>query len=321
MQNNPYPWQESIWNHWQTLIGQNRLHHAILLNAPKGSGEGKLTSLFSKTLLCKQGSAEPCGSCHSCHLFEAGSHPDFHYLQPEESGKKIGIDPVRRICQKAFESSQLGGKRVILVNGADNMGEGAANALLKTLEEPPENCYFVLIAHSSDRVLPTLLSRCSRWESTLPDETLVKSWVENEVNQSIDLEVIRLNRGAPLAAKAFIHEGKVSQHNALIQSFVDFIVSCSDFTPLLKQLGENKEDGLNWLSFLLLDVAKIQQGTREGLVHINSANQLEMLANTMSLTKTFDQLMSLNELISDLRRHSGLNYELMLGDWLTQFDA
>ncbi len=321
MQNNPYPWQESTWAHWQKLIGQNRLHHAILLNAFKGSGEEKLTSLFSKTLLCKEGSIEPCGNCHSCHLFEAGSHPDFHCLQPEENGKQIGIDAVRCICQKAFESSHLGGKRVILVNGADNMGEVAANALLKTLEEPPENCTFVLIAHCTDRVIPTLLSRCSQWETTLPDEKLAKSWVENEVNQSINLEIIRLNRGAPLAAKAFIHEGKVSQHNALIQSFVEFIVRRSDFTPLLKQLGENKEDGLNWLSFLLLDVAKIQQGTQEGLVHINSVNQLEILANTLSLTKTFDQLMSLNKLISDLRRHSGLNYELMQGDWLSQFDA
>ncbi|GAL04920.1 DNA polymerase III delta prime subunit [Photobacterium aphoticum] len=76
---------------WQQLLEQGRLHHAILLVAPQGSGRDVLAKQLAQTVLCQNGVTEPCGMCHSCRLFAAGTHPDFHLLAPVQEGKSIGL--------------------------------------------------------------------------------------------------------------------------------------------------------------------------------------------------------------------------------------
>ncbi|WP_232313230.1 DNA polymerase III subunit delta' [Enterovibrio coralii] len=193
MQAKVYPWHNEIWHNWQHLLGQDRLHHAVLLSAPKGSGKLALSAMLAKTILCKNGTTEPCGICHSCQLFEADTHPDFHWLKPEAEGKQLGVDTIRAGNQYAWETSQLGGQRVILVQNADRMGEAAANALLKTLEEPPANCHFILLTESRDSMLPTVVSRCNKWKPRMPEEAVAKRWVESELFESVPLQVIRIN--------------------------------------------------------------------------------------------------------------------------------
>lgn len=315
-----YPWQESLWQNWQQLLGQQRLHHAILLLAVKGSGRDVLARQLAQTVLCQNNEIEPCGVCHSCQLFKASSHPDFHVIKPEQEGKQIGVDAVRQCNRWAMETSQLNGQRVILIEHADAMGEAGANAILKTLEEPPQGCQFILTAQSLDSLLPTIVSRCNKWRLPAPDEINVKQWVENKLMQSIKRESIRLNSGAPLSTLAFIENGMDIRHGHLITAFAEFLqppyLGIYDVTAMCTADGIVT---LKWLSYFLVDCIKYQQGVRDCFVHDESLAAVEHVANLVSTAVLLEQSRKINTLYRKLEQHTGLNIELLVVEWLTGF--
>ncbi|MGF1788041.1 DNA polymerase III subunit delta' [Photobacterium swingsii] len=315
-----YPWQETLWQQWQLLIGQGRLHHAILLTAAKGSGRGALAQHLAQTVLCLNGGNEPCGLCHACQLFEAKTHPDFHWIKPEEEGKQISVEAVRKCNRLAIETSQLGGKRVIFIESADALGEAGANAILKTLEEPPQNCQFILTAQSLDSLLPTIVSRCNKWRLSVPDGTQTKRWVEQQLMQSIKAESVRLNCGAPLATLAFVEQGQDIRHGKLVEAFAAFLqpphVDLYDVAGLCASEGAIS---LQWLSFFLLDCIKFQQGAAGYLVHQESATWVEQVARAVPIAVLIRQARQINQLHQQLQKHTGLNSELLIVEWLSTF--
>ncbi|WP_318451037.1 DNA polymerase III subunit delta' [Photobacterium leiognathi] len=315
-----YPWQESLWQNWQQLLEQRRLHHAILLLAVKGSGRDVLARQLAKTVLCQNSETEPCGVCHSCKLFEANSHPDFHVIKPEQEGKQIGVDAVRQCNRWATETSQLNGQRVILIEHADAMGEAGANAILKTLEEPPQGCQFILTAQSLDSLLPTIVSRCNKWRLPIPAEVNVKQWVEHKLMQSIKQESIRLNSGAPLSTLSFVESGMDIRHGNLIKAFADFLqppnLGIYDVTALCTADGIVT---LKWLSYFLVDCIKYQQGVSDHFVHVESFASVQQVASSVPTALLIDQSRKINTLYRKLEQYTGLNIELLVVEWLTGF--
>lgn len=323
-----YPWHNNIWQSWQQLLAQERLHHAILLSAPCGSGKTALAGLLAKTLLCKNSKQEqkgrevsilPCCHCHSCLLFAADTHPDLHWIKPEVTGKQIGVEQIRQVTQYAWQSSQLGGERVILIEDADKMGDAGANALLKTLEEPPLRCHFILLVSSISRLLPTVVSRCNKWIPKLADENIVKQWLENELKMSVSLQTVRLHRGAPLAAKNFVESGNIKNHQSILNEMINYLTHKQGLFSLTDKLVKSDQQGLRWLSYLFLDVMKLQQGTKEGLVHTDLVSKLSTLSTRSPPTLICTQLQELNKLQALIVKHSGLNKELLISSWLSGF--
>ena len=317
-----YPWQQTLWQNWQQLLSQGRLHHAILLVAAKGSGREVLAKQLAQTVLCQNCDTEPCGVCHSCKLFAANTHPDFHRVAPLEEGKQIGVDAIRQCNRWAVETSQLAGQRVIMIEHADALGEAAANALLKTLEEPPSGCQFVLTAQSLDNLLPTINSRCNKWRLAVPDEQETRRWVEKQVMQTVKLESVRLNGGAPLATLQFIEQGQDIRHGKLLEAFSAFLQP--PFTGLYDVAALCTSEGvisLKWLSYFLVDCIKLQQGVSAHLVHSESLEKVRAVASRVSPAVLMAQLRKANELHQKLEKHSGLNEELLIVEWLTGFIA
>lgn len=315
-----YPWQQTLWEKWQQLLEQNRLHHAILLTAAKGSGRGELARHLAHTVLCQNGYTEACGMCHACQLLAAQTHTDFHVIKPEQEGKQISVDAVRQCNRWAVETSQLGGRRVILIENADALGEAAANALLKTLEEPPENCQFILTAQSLDSLLPTIVSRCNKWRLSVPDEAQTQHWVEMQLMQSIKTEAVRLNCGAPLATLQFIEQGQDIRHGKLVEAFATYLQP--PHTGLYDVAGLCAGEGtisLQWLSFFLLDCIKLQQGAGQYLVHRESASWVQKVAQAVPAATLIRQARQINKLHQQLQKHTGLNDELLIVEWLSTF--
>ena len=146
-----------------------RFPHATLIQGGAGTGKKTLARLLAQGLVCR-GEHPPCGSCAECRLAAAGEHPNLTILQagmPIAPGLKkdrttIPVDDIRELVRICGEHTLSGGRRVALIYGAEDMTPQAQNALLKTLEEPPENTCFLLTTEHPDALLTTVISRCQR---------------------------------------------------------------------------------------------------------------------------------------------------------------
>ena len=200
------PWQQSYWQDFQSAFATSRLPHALLLAGASGLGKWALASAMAAYVLCEhRDTLAPgqvsCGQCHSCRMRQAGSHPDILVVAPAEQGKLIRIDAVRAVNDVMAQKAQQGGYRVVLLSGADAMTVGAANALLKTLEEPGEKTLFVLTSDLPSRVLPTILSRCQRWPITHPHYSDCALWLTEQLDDANEAQFWwRIADGAPLRA-------------------------------------------------------------------------------------------------------------------------
>ncbi len=147
----------------QRAIEHQRLHHAYLFTGPEGVGKATVARLLTMTLNClnrpDQGFQPACGECSACRRIAAEQHPDF--LVPEV-GRTIKIDAIRAVQKASISAPYEARLRVVLIDDAHLMTEEAANALLKTLEEPPDRMLLLLVTDQPHRLLDTILSRCQR---------------------------------------------------------------------------------------------------------------------------------------------------------------
>jgi DNA polymerase-3 subunit delta' len=139
-------------------IRNNTVSHSYIFEGEEGLGKKKLALIFAKTLLCKEQKEEPCNCCTSCMKFDSGNHPDLILIEPEKGLIKKGetSELVKSVATAPFESV----RKIFIINDSHKMNVEAKNALLKTLEEPPEYINIILITSSANNLLPTIRSRC-----------------------------------------------------------------------------------------------------------------------------------------------------------------
>lgn len=189
-----FPWLADVWGELQRR--RPALPHALLLHGKSGLGKTLLARTFAQALLCEAPAPNglPCGACPSCRWFEQGNHPDFRMVEPEalsesvesEGGRESKSAPSRQIRIEQIRELQgflgvgthRGGNRVIVVRPAEAMNAATANALLKSLEEPPPSTVFVLASSAADRLLPTIRSRCQRVRVPVADAGIALPWLE-----------------------------------------------------------------------------------------------------------------------------------------------
>ncbi|WED22689.1 DNA polymerase III subunit delta' [Vibrio sp. JC009] len=310
-----YPWLKPVWQKWQQLSESSKIPGALLCSAAEGTGVSQIVSLLSRTLVCTHSNDEPCGFCHSCSLSETENHPDIHWIKPESQGKNITVDQIRECNRKALESSQLGGYRVIVISPAEAMNESASNALLKTLESPPEHCVFLLVSHNRAKLLPTIISRCQLWDIAEPDINVTYQWLQQNSKAAVSYNGIRLNRGAPLKSLAFFDNGEYEVFIELENRFAAEIGNpFPDTGKLFKLIKDNPLTGMFWLSVLLSDVQKVHFGLNEQGMCLKSQD----IANVMSYQAAYDALIKLNKIREQLATYSGLNAELLFTNWILE---
>lgn len=144
----------------ERIFAEGRASHAYLFLGPATAKKEETVLRLAQILLCTAEKGKPCLTCRSCRLFLRGSHPDFHRIAPEPD--KIKLEQIREICRIAVYHPYLAEKKVFYFTAFERMTEVAANAFLKTLEEPPPAVYFLALAGSEEMVLPTVLSRMQR---------------------------------------------------------------------------------------------------------------------------------------------------------------
>ncbi len=239
------PWQLDL---WRQLAGRAQHAHAYLLHGPAGIGKRLLADQLMALLLCQRPvEARACGECKACQLLAAQTHPDHYVLEPEEVDKAIRVDQVRDLVGFVTQTAQLGGRKVILLEPAEAMNLNAANALLKSLEEPSGDTVLLLISHQPSRLLPTIKSRCVQQACPLPDRQQSLDWLAArlpELGPELREQLLTLAAGSPLAALK-LHEQKVLDLRALVVDGVK---------KLLKQQQSPSQlaEGWNALPLILL---------------------------------------------------------------------
>ena len=161
----------------QSSVENGQVGHAYILNGERGSGKKMLASLFAMTLLCEKGGPEPCNVCHSCRQAESGNHPDILRVTHEKPGT-ISVDDIReQVNDTVMVKPYQGPYKVYIIDHAELMTPQAQNALLKTLEEPPEYVVFFLLTENAEVLLPTITSRCVMLKLRNIRNTLIRKYL------------------------------------------------------------------------------------------------------------------------------------------------
>jgi DNA polymerase-3 subunit delta' len=156
------PWFEVPGNEINAALAAGRLAHGLLIHEDPGAGGLELARWIAQRVNCRTPARAPCGECQECRWIAADQHPDVTRLSPEGDSKQILIQSVRDLSADLALTAHGGGYKVAIVAPAEALNHFAANALLKTLEEPPKRTLVLLVTSQPSRLLPTLRSRCSR---------------------------------------------------------------------------------------------------------------------------------------------------------------
>jgi len=326
-----YPWQQSQWQQIGQLISRNRLPHAIFLQGNQGLGKTEFAVFLANALLCKQPTADhqACGSCQSCLLLAAGTHPDLYHLKPvpaeNTKSKKptlnIRIDDIRTLCNQLNQTSQYGGYRVAILEQADQLTLAAANSLLKTLEEPGKDVMIILTSARSHRLPVTIRSRCQSMRFIVPDETQSLSWFKQEsqaagTTDKQQQQALHYAFGSPLSALAYLQETEPQQLLAEAmtasitgKSALPYAAKLAKFTKL-----QMLEAMLSWAS----DLTKLMAcGPEVNIINEQHRSKLQKLANKVNqqrLFRFYDQL-NFNVLHASIAVNEQLLWENLLLSW------
>lgn len=168
---------KNIIGYIKNAVQDDKVSHAYILNGARGSGKKMLAALFAETLLCEAGGPEPCNKCHSCRQVDSGNHPDLIYVKHAQLNS-ISVDEIRsQVNNDIMIKPYQGHYKIYIIDDADLLTQQAQNALLKTIEEPPEYAVIFLLTENAESLLPTITSRCVMLKLRNIKDTLIKKYL------------------------------------------------------------------------------------------------------------------------------------------------
>ena len=166
-----------IINYIGNAVSMDQVSHAYILNGERGAGKKMLAHLFAMTLLCEKGGPDPCNECHSCKQAESGNHPDIIRVTHEKPNS-ISVDDIReQVNNTIMIKPYQGPYKIYIIDRADLMTVQAQNALLKTIEEPPQYAVIMLLTENAELLLPTITSRCVMLKLRYIRDTLIRRYL------------------------------------------------------------------------------------------------------------------------------------------------
>lgn len=299
--------------YFKRIIANERLAHAYLFNGPEGSGKSEAAFALAKMLNCEHPGGEPfCGKCGSCTKIASGNHPDI-YLLKAALGETIPIDDIRALIQRSGLRPFEAKCKVFLIQNADRLKKEAANALLKTLEEPNRQTLMILTTCAPELCLDTIKSRCqivyfypSSLASVAKD---LKS--EFALDDPLAQTLAYFSEGSLTKAKSLFEEKFSAQKNKII----DEIIMKRHSEEFLRKMLSDKEDTLRTLKVLLSffrDMMLVKSGVgKEGLANRDRERDVRSLAAEFSfeeVERVLGQIVKAMQLFKD-----NLNVKMSMG--------
>jgi len=274
-------WHTEHWHRLQARRQRDALPHALLLCGPRGLGKRDFLRRFVRGLLCQHpNGGDACGTCRSCLLFDAGTHPDYVSLsyglrKDGVQRSEIVVDQIRELSARLATASQFGGWQVVSIDPADAMNTAAANALLKTLEEPASQTMLILLADQPWRMPATIRSRCQRIEFQLPaaDESL--AWLQ-DVGVRDAQTALTAAGGNPGLARIWAEQGALAQRQEVRKDLAALAAGRGDALAMGKRwLDSAPEQRLWFAAQAVADEMRARAATEAG--PLSSALDIEGL--------------------------------------------
>lgn len=251
--------------------------NAYIFCGSKGSGKSMVAEIFAKALNCKdEGVEKPCDNCTSCKKLESSNHPNIDIIKP--SGASIKIKQIREVITKVSKKPFESGYKVLIIDEAEKMTQDAQDAFLKTLEEPPANTVFVLLAENQNSLLPTVVSRCQVFYLKKVSTQQIESYLLEKFSYDLDRISFAANTANGIIGRAIemLNDQELQKLRKLHVNFVSCLNngSYTELTAAASELAASKEDVVILLNFMLSwhrDILIIRQGCEEQLL-VNSDN-------------------------------------------------
>jgi DNA polymerase-3 subunit delta' len=317
------PWLEPALAQLEAARRSGTLGHAWLISGPAGVGKLNLALVLARRLL--GGVDDPAALDPSAALTAMAErhelvdrHPDLHWLYPEEDKETISVDQVREVTATFTLTAHRGGAKVVLIEPAEALTTAAANALLKTLEEPTPGGYLLLISHQPGRLPATVRSRCQHVALRAPDSAALARWLGT--SPKAVLEARRSAGGAPLALAAAIQDENSNIFRKLESELIE--VSQDKTDPQSVAQAWAKGDTaltLSWLKRRLHEEIKTRAAQSSGSTEVTvpPGATLHNAWRPLSTRALFDEYERAEKLLNQLG--SGLNIELALVAMLNAF--
>lgn len=243
-----YPWLARARAQVKSAVERGRLPHAVLVHAGTGLGGESLALWIAGVVLCERPATAPCGECASCRLLLAGNHPDLAWVTRPEDAKLLSIEQVRTVCDVLALKSYRGGYKVAVIATADVMSASAANALLKTLEEPPPQTLLILCAARPSRLPATIVSRCQRVAVATPPPPVVLEWLRQQDATAAWSDILEFASGAPLRALELRANAFEELHREMTQAVAQLVRRELDIPGVAERWSRNAlEMRLEWM--------------------------------------------------------------------------
>ena len=309
--------QDHLLNRLEPSLKQRRQSHAYLLCGPPHVGKMALAINLSQAVNCLEGPGVPCGSCTQCARIAAGHHADISILAPGqgEEGRSpktvIGIDAIKEVIHRVSLNPFEGQFSVVIIDGAESMSDEAANALLKTLEEPPPNTMFLLLTADEGAILPTVRSRCQSMNLIpIPKNQMVERLIEShQATPEMADQLFRLSRGCLGWAIGALEDRQVlEQRQADLEKMQETLDAGLEtrFTyanEVASLFGSDRDAAKDLLALWLRwwrDLLLIKEGAEEFLHNSDHAESLKSQASGLSTTEIVQFTNRLMQTLSNL---------------------
>lgn len=280
----PFPWQAVQWAQLSRAFAASQLAHAYLFSGSEGLGKSLFADGFARTMLCLNpvphdagsGLAESlvaCGTCTNCLKCGAGNHPDILKIEVEEGSKNIKIDQIRWLSEFVIRSSHSGGAKVAIIADAHLLNANAANALLKTLEEPNDNTHVILVSDHPGRLVATIRSRCQKLPFQAPCAEIATSWLQTFIGDRNVDSILEASDMRPLAALKLAEGDSLQARAQFLQGICDVKTGKKSIQQVLALIAKNGESEV--LQHFSAFLSKLTKYSLTGIIDAEGESALQ----------------------------------------------
>ncbi len=295
-------WNQVAFERVQAQFKSGSMHHALLLLGPGGIGRETFAQELAQWVLCQNHSQldSACGSCKSCQLFVAETHPDYHLLAVEDEKTQISVNQVRVLIESMQESAHQSGWKLANISDVAALNQNSYNALLKTLEEPQPQTLLILQAEQLQQVPATIRSRSQLVALSVNEQATIEAWLaERKGGMTEELKLaLSLFPQAPYKAEDFANNGDAVKCGDFILDISCLMQGNESPLALAEKWLPDIEDCCLWMLLMMRDLLLLQQANDKSCISLQG--QTEALTNIVNILNN-QRLMQLNEKIVELR--------------------